>query len=242
LSSLKRMLEILDLFDLERSFWTSEQIMSATEFTRPTTFRYLKALREVGLVARFGGGYVLGAKSVKLDYIIRQTDPFQKLFEPIVDRLRDTTDCDVIVASLLGEDFFATIHARSESTKVSWPRGRPMPLTRGAGGLVVLGSLPPSQLRRILAAAAVMDSGLSLDQLRKEIATVAKQGYAISFGALEPENVGIALPIAAPGMQRAALIIVMSRKRFATTNLDVILQLLREARAEMLKVYATHEQ
>lgn len=239
MSSLTRILGILDLFDLERSFWTSDQIMQKTGYSRPTTFRYLKELRQAGLLARFGGGYVLGAKAVKLDYIIRQTDPLLKLLDPIMAGLRDHTDCDVILATLLGEEFFATIHHMSGNTNVSWPRGRPMPLTRGAGGLVVLATLSPAHLRKVLDRAISAGSLSHGDaaKLREELASIAKQGHAISLGALEPGNVGIAVPVSLPSVPKAALILVMSRKRFNTTDPAVVIKLLKQGREEMMGAY-----
>ena len=239
MSSLTRMLEILDLFDLDQPFWTSEQVMDRTGFSRPTTFRYLKELRDAGLVARFAGGYVLGAKAVKLDYIIRQSDPLLKLFQPIMERVRDETDCDVILASLLGHDFFATIHAQSTSTNVNWPRGRSMPLTRGAGGMVVLAALPKTQLRRLLEDKQIAASITDREALLAEIAQVARDGHAISLGALEAENVGIAVPVTLAGVPPTALVLVMSRKRFGTTDRTLITNMLRSAREQLIKAYAT---
>jgi DNA-binding IclR family transcriptional regulator len=237
MSSLSRILQILDLFDLEQPFWTSEQIIETTGFTRPTAFRYLKALRDAGLLARFGGGYILGPKPVKLDYVIRQSDPLLNLFEPIMERVRDETDCDVILASLLGNDFFATIHVRSDSTNVSWPRGRSMPLTRGAGGHAVLSALPKRQLQRLLADPHVNKSVTDADALLAELQRVAREGYALSLGALEPENVGIAVPVVLDGIPPAALIMVMGRKRFKTTNRDLIVEILKGAREHLGAAY-----
>jgi DNA-binding IclR family transcriptional regulator len=235
------MLEILDLFDLDQPFWTSEQIIERTGFTRPTTFRYIKELRNAGLIARFAGGYVLGAKAVKLDYIIRQSDPLLHLFEPIMEEVRDETDCDVILASLLGHDLFATIHAQSMSNNVSWPRGRPMPLTRGAGGLAVLSALPKTQLARLLdlppIAATISDRAALLSQ----IGEVARDDCAISLGALEPENVGIAVSVKLTGVPPTALVMIMSRKRFSTTDRPLIVAILRDARKRMTKAYAALE-
>lgn len=239
MSSLTRLLQILDLFDLEQPFWTSEQIIETTSFTRPTAFRYLKALRDAGLLARFGGGYVLGPKAVKLDYIIRQSDPLLRLFQPIMEQVRDATDCDVILASLLGNDFFATIHARSDGNNVSWPRGRSMPLTRGAGGLALLSALPKRQLVRLLDDPHIARAVSDRAELMTEIQTVARQGYAISLGALEPENVGISVPVTLEGIPPASLVMVMSRKRFTTTDSSLIVKILEEARERLIRAYGT---
>lgn len=236
---LTRILGILDLFDPGQPFWTSEQIMEATGFSRPTTFRYLKELRQSGLLARFGGGYVLGAKAVKLDYVIRQSDPLLHLFQPILARLRDDTECDAIFATLLGDDFFATIHEQGGAAIVNWSRGRPMPLTRGAGGLAVLAALPAAQQKRFLARSGLENDALAA--FRAELKTIAKQGYAVSLGALDDDNVGIAVPVLLAGAPPAALILVMSHKRYQTSDLGVIARLLQRCRSEMIAAYAPVE-
>ncbi|MEN2793212.1 helix-turn-helix domain-containing protein [Sphingomonas oligophenolica] len=229
------MLGILDLFDVGRPFWTSEQIMETTGFSRPTTFRYLKELRQSGLLARFGGGYVLGAKAVKFDYIIRQSDPLLHLFQPILARLCDDTDCGVILATLLGEEFFSTVYEQNDSATVNWSRGTPMPLTRGAGGLAVLAAVPAPLQKRLLAKAGL--EGEALANLKTELKIVAKQGYAVSLGALDPNNAGIAVPVLLAGVPPAALVLVMSRKRFQTSDLAIIVDLLRRGRADMVAAY-----
>lgn len=242
MSSLTRMLGLLDLFDVDRPFWTSEQIMEQTGYSRPTTFRYLKELRDAGLLARFGGGYTLGAKAARMDYVIRQSDPLVHLFDPILDRLRDRTDCDVIFVSLLGEEFFATIHKenRISTSTQRWPRGRPMPLHKGAGGIAVLADLPKNQLKRILASPKITDANVDVGQLLLEIEKARHQGYALSFGAIDPENVGIAVPISLKGVPPAALIVAVDKRRFPTTDLLAIVGLLNQARREMIAVYNAH--
>lgn len=236
MSTTARIFVILDLFDVQQPFWTAEQIINATGFSRPSAFRYLKELCASGLLARFAGGYVLGAKAVKLDYIIRQSDPQLGLFKPIVRKLCDATECDVILATLLGNEFFAVAHEESGNATVSWSRGRTMPLARGAGGLAVLSALPAAKRRRLLARSGL--EGAALDQLHQELKTVAKQGFAVSLGALEEENVGIAVPVMLSGTPPMALILVMRGKRFATSDLGVIVRLLRSAQADIISAYA----
>lgn len=242
MSSLTRMLGLLDLFDVDRPFWTSEQIMERTGYSRPTTFRYLKELRDAGLLARFGGGYTLGAKAARMDYVIRQSDPLVHLFDPILDRLCDRTDCDVIFVSLLGDEFFATIHkeTRTSTSTQRWPRGRPMPLHKGAGGIAVLSDLPKAQLKRILASPKITDAGVDVAQLQSEIESAKSQGYALSFGAIDPEHVGVAVPVSLKGVPPAALIVAVDRRRFPTTDLHAVVGLLNQTRREMIAVYKAH--
>lgn len=235
MSSLTRMLSILDLFTVERSYLTGEEIIEATGLTRPTAYRYLKELRRSRLIARFAGGYVLGARVMLLDYIIRQSDPMQRLFQPIIARLRDRIDCDIILASLLGDDFLAIVHEETGKIDGHWPRGRPMPLTRGAGALAMLSILPLAELRRLLARAA---ADVAAEPLLDEIRAVGRQGYAVSQGAVRPQNVGIAIPLALEGLAPASLTLVMTHRRFLTSDLGAILQMANEAKAEMAAAYA----
>lgn len=235
MSSAARIFAILDLFEVHRSFWTAEQIIDATGFSRPTAFRYLKELCRSGLLARFAGGYVLGAKAVKLDYVIRQSDPLLHLFAPILQRLCDDTECDVILATLLGQEFFATLHIESGNAKVSWSRGRSMPITRGAGGLALLAALPARQQKRLSIKSGLDEAAMT--ELKRELKSVRARGYAVSLGALDEENVGIALPLILAGAPPSALVLVMRRKRFETTDVAVIVQLLRAAQSRMTDAY-----
>ncbi|QQX89552.1 helix-turn-helix domain-containing protein (plasmid) [Cupriavidus necator] len=243
MSSLTRMLGLLDLFDTERPFWTSEQIMEATGYTRPTTFRYLKVLRDAGFLARFGGGYTLGGKAAKLDYVIRQSDPLVKLFDPIMSQLRDHIGCEIILVSLLGDEFFATIHKEriGNSAEQSWPRGRPMPLHKGAGGIAVLSAMPKAQLKRMLKSPKIEAASVDVEELLKEIEAAGKQGYAISYGAIDPGNVGIAVPIVLNGVPPAALLIAMEKHRYATADVSILVGLLQKARREMVAVFNAYQ-
>ena len=235
MSSAARIFAILDMFDVDRSCWTAEQIVDATGFSRPTTFRYLRELCQSGLLARFAGGYVLGAKAVKLDYVIRHSDPLLQLFDPVLDRLRENAESDVIMAQFLGGDFFATVHKESRNTTVNWSRGRTMPLTRGAGGLAVLAAMPAARRKALIAQFELEEA--AVDRLNSELKQVTRQGYAISFGALDDENVGIAVPIALQGAPPAALILVIRRERFETSDLSMLVRFLRDAEAELYSVY-----
>ena len=55
MNSADKLLGVLGLFSEERPEWTAEQMMKETGFTRPTLYRYLKSLRETGLVTSVSG-------------------------------------------------------------------------------------------------------------------------------------------------------------------------------------------
>lgn len=76
MTSLNRMLSVLDLFTAARPVWEADCIVEALGCSTPTGYRYLKELMHAGLLQRFNGGYyALGPRITLLDYVIRSTDP-----------------------------------------------------------------------------------------------------------------------------------------------------------------------
>ena len=76
MNSADKLLGVLGLFSEERPEWTAEEMMQETGFTRPTLYRYLKSLRETGLVTSVSGSaFSLGPRVTELDYLMRKADP-----------------------------------------------------------------------------------------------------------------------------------------------------------------------
>src|SRR5580704_16272660 len=78
-SSLSKMLQVLTLFNASEPLLTADEIMQRLDYTRPTTYRYIRELCAAGLLGRFANGYALGPRVIELDYIIRQADPVLKV-------------------------------------------------------------------------------------------------------------------------------------------------------------------
>jgi len=83
MSSLDRMLRLLDLFASDRPRWTVEQAIARTGYSRSTIYRYFKSLAGAGLVASSAdGAYTLGPAVIGLDRLIRQHDPLLAAARP----------------------------------------------------------------------------------------------------------------------------------------------------------------
>ena len=66
-NSFERMLAILGLFTETRLEWTPEALMAKLGYSRPTLYRYLKTLKDNGLlVGRPNSGFTLGPKVVEI--------------------------------------------------------------------------------------------------------------------------------------------------------------------------------
>ena len=71
----ERILAVLDAFSEERLEWTIEELMFKTGYSRPTLYRYLKTLREAGLLtSQPNAGFTLGPRVVEMDFRMRKSD------------------------------------------------------------------------------------------------------------------------------------------------------------------------
>jgi DNA-binding IclR family transcriptional regulator len=201
MTSQRRMLSILDLYvPPGRPALTAEQIMTTLAFSRGTAYRYIKELVDAGLLSRIGAAYTLGPRIIELDYYIRQFDPLLHASRVPLENIRDKFECDVLLASYFSDRLVVIHHLKgSEDLRVSYGRGHAMPLFRGAGGKVIVATLPARWQKKLYDGhqAEIGASGgpASWEQFRDGLAQVRKAGYAVSVGELDRGNVGVATAI-----------------------------------------------
>jgi len=210
MNSADKLLGVLGLFSEERPEWTAEQMMKETGFTRPTLYRYLKSLRETGLVTSVSGSaFSLGPRVTELDYLMRKADPLIAHGQSALEELTAQSQCSAFLVRWYGRKILCVsslVSARAPVT--SYPRGRPMPLARGAISRAILAWLSKREQEEIggsnLAEFARMGAGETVDQIRATLRRVRKEGVAIAYGEVTPGVVGIAAPILDAGSAPAA--------------------------------------
>jgi DNA-binding IclR family transcriptional regulator len=235
MSSLAKMLSILDLFAVDRPVLTVEDITTELQFTRPTGYRYLRELHNAGLITRFGGGFSLGPRAIELDYIIRESDPLLVAGKPVMEELCERYGCHVTLLSLINDKIICVDHISSSSdVTVTYGRGHVMPVLRGAGAKAILSKLPRSRQRRLFAlypeehAASVL--GQTVAQFCAALQEIRKAEHAISLGELDQNSVGIAVPIVNDDASLAsAIVIVLSKQRFVTVDLSLMTRIVKNA-------------
>ena len=242
MTSLTRMLAILDLFDEGASMWTAEAIASRLGYTLPTGYRYVRELHEAGLLRRAAGGtYVLGPRVIELDYRIRVGDPLLIVSQRRMRALADETGCDVVLGTLYGERI-VTIHQEhgAEGVSASYGRGRRLPLYRGMLSKAILSALPRAHLRKLHRNSGdeAQASALSRDwdAMVVELRRIRAAGFSISHGELDPGQTGIGVPLTSDANRlTAALGLIMSERRFATSDLARLVELLTRAGAAIVE-------
>ncbi|NKN38185.1 IclR family transcriptional regulator [Agrobacterium sp. a22-2] len=220
MSSLTKMLLILDLFSVEKPIWSAEEIIQHCGHSRPTGYRYVKELCDAGLLRRAVGGYSLGPRVIEMDYYIRQCDPLLNACRPIMVRIAQETGCDMLLASMYGSKIMAVHQELAHETgQIAFGRGRPMPLFRGGGSKILLASMTVPQLRKLYGqhSADIAEAGLGAtwSEFRKQLLQYRNDGHVISIGELDPNAAGVAVPVPVDdALDPAALVMVTTRTRF----------------------------
>jgi len=240
MSSLTRMLAILDVFTAEQPAWTAEGIAEKLSYTRPTGYRYVRELTNAGLLRRGAAGtYLLGTRIIELDWQIRVSDPVLSSGRAIMRELARQTGCDVMLATMYGERVL-TIHQEhgNEGVHPSYGRGRPLPLFRGTPSKAMLPWLPAARLRKLYEAhkkdAAAARLGRDWKSFRAKLQAIKAQGYCVTRGELDPDLVGTAVPVLNEDNQAlGSLTLAMSAQRFNIADPRRLVELLNDAARRM---------
>lgn len=200
-TSFERMLALLGLFTEERPEWTPEALMARLGYSRPTLYRYLKTLKDSGLiVGRPNSGFTLGPKVVEMDYLLRRSDPLVLEGAPALARLAGLYPCTVFLARWYGDKVLCVLCEQSASDLTSsYPRGRPMPIGRGATSRSILAFLPRRRLMPLIESRmgdfrAVGFGATPADVLRG-LAEIRRAGVAVARAEVTPGVVGVAAPV-----------------------------------------------
>lgn len=236
------MLSVLDLFTEAEPAWTPDAIAQRLACSLPTTYRYVRALIQAGLLRRAAAGtYVLGTRLAELDFQMRRTDPLLRDGDGALRALCEDTGCDVVVAEVLGDRLITVqqLHG-SEGVSASFGRGRRMPPFRGMLSKTLLAGLTRPALRRLHAAhaaeAAAEPFAADFDTLVANLRRIRADGYAVSVGELDPGLAGIAVPLPRPGDGgTAALGVILAKRRFSTTDVDAMVRRLRRAAEDVVR-------
>ena len=202
MSSLERLLSILDLYSEAEPIWTLEEITRETGYARSTAYRYVKELCDSGLLISIGkGAHVLGPRFIEFDRLIRNTDPLLMAAQKVLPELHQKFGEGLLLLSSIYGDKVLCIHQEPLVTEfsVSYTRGRPMPLFYGATAKIILANLPERRLvklflnHRIEIAKAGL--GEEWDDFKEHLADMRRQGYCISKGEVDAGAIGIGTAI-----------------------------------------------
>jgi len=181
-----------------------EEAAREMEIPVSTAYRYFRELSEAGFLDPFSGGkYILGPAVIENDRTIRLTDPLIKVGRPALQRLisRSTT-VGVALLCRIYRNCVMCVHqepAALTDNTISYERGRPMPMFRGASSKVIFANLPSRTARwffeRYPDEIAKAGLGSDWETIKVNLRRIRKAGLHITRGEVDEGRVGIAAPV-----------------------------------------------
>lgn len=216
MATVDRALGVLRLFAQEQSEWTVEAAARELGLSQSTAYQYFRSLVDGGLLSTYKTGlYVVGPAIIELDRQTRLRDPLILASREEMDRLAaGLSGDDVVLLCRLYKLTVMCIDQRAPAAPretVSYERGRPMPLEKGAASKAILAHLPPRVLRRYYDQTYPRGVNPTWAEFREPLRTIRRSGCCITHGELDPGRVGLSAPVfAADGEVIGSIGLVLS--------------------------------
>jgi DNA-binding IclR family transcriptional regulator len=198
----------------------------------------LRSMVALGYMEHGHGLYRLGPKSFRLAADILAIRRFPNLVRPILQDLAaksGETVFLVVLDHLAQRVTYADVIDSANPVRYTVPTGTTRPLYASAGGLMLLAYQEPAWIDAYLGATRLEpltpQTTTDPNRLRERLATIRREGFAISLGETVPGAAGLAAPIFnADGSVTVGILIGTPSDRFEQ-ELPELKRLLREATA-----------
>ncbi len=246
--SLGRIFDVIDLISTELPLIRAEDVMERLGYSKSTSYRYLKTLCEVGLLAQAGGGlWSLGPRVVELERLMYLTDPLLQAGQRHMAALAPTKPNSVLLLSSLYRDRVLCVHKEGAETiaaggraiRLLRARGLPLPLFQGAASLAVLAFLPARRTRALHQAhqAEIAAAGLGADwpAFRIRLGAMRRDGHVVTIGQFNPLLAAIAVPVLprGEGEVRASLTRILARAELPPEGPGALIEELKACAARI---------
>ncbi len=199
-SSLERGLAILRLFNRSRPVIGPGEICNLLKIPRATLYRLLQSLETNGFVVRVDTGYTLDTAVLSIGFEYLASLDLVQLANPVLQRLKDKTECSAHLSILDGTEILYLIRIASRSAiSANLGVGTRLPAHGTIVGRLLLADKSPDELRVLYKGrrlpAFTRQTPTSLSELESMLDADRKRGYAISYGFYETGVLGIAAPV-----------------------------------------------
>jgi DNA-binding IclR family transcriptional regulator len=202
MSSSDRVLQLLALFSASEPVLTPARAMAALGASRASVYRYLGQLEASGFVERVPErGYVLGPAIVELDRQIRLSDPLLDAARGLTEALSRDTGGTTLLCRFHGDKVLCIEQTAGSNApaRVSYERGRAMPMYRGATSKIILAFLKRDALaalwqrqKREMARAGLPGS---FEALCEALAPLREERICVTANEVDQDAQGFAAPI-----------------------------------------------
>lgn len=239
--ALLRGLQVLTAFTVERPEHDLGSLSAALDLSKATLVRLLDCLKFAGFVEADPrtGTYRLGLRAFEVGSVYQQTATLDRIGRPILSRLAEATGQSTNLAVLDGSQI---VHVSVV------PSPRPIRYEGYVGlredayctglGKVLLAALDPdaldAYLRQVTFRRRTPNTISDPDPLRRELAEVARRGYALDNEEVSPGLRCVAAPIRTDsGATIAAISVSGPKAEFEGPNLQSLVEAVTGAAAEL---------
>lgn len=175
--------------------------MRALDLPRSSVYDLLGVLEELALVAKAGGGYLLGAGVSELGSAYVRSDPLRRQAQPVVRDLAETTGGTAQLAVLRGwETVYLVKEQAVSSAAIITATGVRMPAYLTATGRAIMSRM---ERREVLALLSAEDGFVNRTgagprtrrELAEQLRLVRGLGHAVERGEISPQIWTVAAPV-----------------------------------------------
>jgi DNA-binding IclR family transcriptional regulator len=201
--ALEKAVRILECFTLEHPEMGVREVARLVELSSSATGRVMLAMKDLGILSQnpLTRAYSVGPRVLTWAGIYLSTSDIRNIALPYMEELHHSTQ-ETISLYLLDGDERVCIERLESTQNVRFvaPRvGRRLPLHAGSAGKVMLAYLPARRQEELLAAEHLNrlteKTIVQPEELKRELAAIRANGYALSHGEWILDASGIAAPI-----------------------------------------------
>lgn len=202
-TSPERVLDLLLSFGDGKLEYSVQAMARRFGTSRSSTYRYLQMLRKRELIAEAAtpGHYRLGPRVLDLARAVSGPADLGAVAEPVMRQLALETRETVLLTRRLAHRAVCVACVESpQAIRISFEPARNTPLHAGSAAKIHLAHLDAVELDRLLARPLeALTSRTITDpaRLRRELAAIRRQGYAVSEGEVDPGVRSLSAPVLA---------------------------------------------
>lgn len=207
--TVKKALQLLDIFTEEKPYWRLDEISNYTEIPKPTVFRLLKTFVELGYLRKMtfqqeglvidGESYCLGTKFLEMGERVSGRFDIRQLAYPYMKKLQEQFNEAVqLITREQDEGIYIEKIESTRPVRLYTRVGRHAPLYAGACSRAILAFIPDEAIQEILDK-PLLEFASQTPKTKEEVLTIVTQirqdGFAYSDSELEEGTASIAVPI-----------------------------------------------
>ena len=217
-----------------------KDVADALQLPMSTSHRLLDLLLEAGFVEKekIKRRYAVGAEFFRLANLVTHKTSLATRVQPLLDELTRETGETALFGAYLAAQQAVAYAAKSDSPQSLRYRidlFEQASLEWGATGIAILAFLPDQVQADVLAHARpspITGRRVARAAFSERLATVRRDGFAVTEGEKLPDSVGIAVPLeATPGNVVGSIALTIPKVRFARAKTKAYVDLLRRAAA-----------